>query len=96
MIAYQDIYLSTQTTGEELCLKLLSVKEHESGTVTMTLSALEEGWDTGGQEVQKGEEEHVEQEWRNEEKQRGKGSWCTADDVFPSSTIDYLQEALPN
>lgn len=50
-IGYQNIYLGTQTSREELCLKLLSVKEHESGTVTMTLSALEESWDTGGQEV---------------------------------------------
>lgn len=31
-----DIYLGTQTGGEELCLKVLSVKEHESGTVTVT------------------------------------------------------------
>lgn len=31
-----DIYLGAQTGGEELCLKVLSVKEHESGTVTVT------------------------------------------------------------
>lgn len=92
-----DIYLGTQTSGEELCLKLLSVKEHESGTVTMTFSALEERWDTGGQEVQKGEEEHVERKWRNGEEQRGKGSWCIPFQLFPpSSTSDFLQEALPN
>lgn len=29
----------------------------------MTLSVVERGWDTGGQEVQKGEEEHA-REWR--------------------------------
>lgn len=82
MIGYQDIYLDTQTSGEERCLTALSVKEHESGTVTMTLSVLEGGWDTGGQEVQKGEEEH-EREWRKGEKQKGKGSWCVPLQLFP-------------
>lgn len=72
MLGYQDIYHGMRASGEELCLKPLSVKKHESGRVTMTLNTLEESWDTGGQEVQKGEEERVSREWRNGEKQRGK------------------------
>lgn len=77
-----------QSSGEELRLKALSVKGHESGTVTVTRSALEESWDTGGQEVQKGEEERVGRDWRTGEKQRGKGSWCVPLQLFPpASTI---------